>query len=310
LGSGPANSPRGLRAMENKINTNTLRGTSEGNIVPYLKFGIVALLVILLYSPEIRSLFHEWSTKKESSHGFLIPVISIYITWKKRETLRSMLVDQSWEGFLILLSGLFLLLIGRVSHEPSAQQFSLLITISGLVYFLLGRKVFRVLLFPLGYLVFMIPPPYILINTIAIHLRLVDAKMTYFIINSLGIPIIREGPNLHLPDISLDVAYLCTGILSLVSMVALSVVWAYIFLRHVTSRIVLILLALPIAFASNILRISLITLLTYYLGAVVLKSAVHQFQGVVIFMMNILLLLILGSFLKKAENKYFAEKSS
>ena len=155
----------------------------------------------------------------------------------------------------------------------------------------------------------MIPPPYILINTIAVHLRLIDAKITYLVISFFGIPIVREGPILHLPNITLDVAYLCTGILSLVSMVALSVFYAYIFLRHVISRTAVILLALPIAFAGNIFRIILITVLTYYFGEVILNSVIHQFQGVVIFVMNIFLLVILGSLLKKVESRFLTIKS-
>jgi len=287
----------------------TVRVNSENKIVPYLKFGIIAGLVIFLYFPEIKSLIYEWSTKKESSHGFLIPLISFYIVWRKREALNIAPVAQNWRGFFILLLGIVLLVTGRFSYEPFAMRFSVLVTIFGLVYFLLGEKILRILLFPLGYLIFMIPPPYILINTIAVYLRLIDAKIAYIVVSFIGIPIVREGPNLHLPNITLDVAYLCTGILSLVSMVALSVFYAYIFLRHVTSRTALILLALPIAFAGNILRIVLITVLTYYFGEIILNSLIHQFQGVVIFVMNIFLLVILGSLLKKVESRFLTIKS-
>jgi exosortase len=279
-------------------------------IIPYLKVGIIAGLVTFLYYPEIKSLIYEWSTKKECSHGFLIPVLSLYIIWQKRGALKLAPVIQNWEGYFILIFGLMILLIGRVSYEPFATYISLLITICGLLYFLLGKRILRILLFPLGYLIFMIPPPYILINTIAVHLRLIDAKIAYNVVSFMGIPIVREGPSLHLPNITLDVAYLCTGILSLVSMVALSVFYAYIFLRHVTSRAVLILLALPIAFAGNILRIILITALTYYYGEIILHSVIHQFQGVVIFILNILLLVILGSLLRRFENRFLSIKSS
>ena len=140
----------------------TIRSISENKIVPYLKFGIIAGLVALLYYPELKSTVQSWSSGYQYSHGFLIPLISAYLIWKKRDVLQTSTIEPDSKGIFIFLAGISLLLIGYASFEPSIRRYSLIITSIGLIYFLLGKSLFKILLFPVGYLILMIPIPYIL----------------------------------------------------------------------------------------------------------------------------------------------------
>jgi exosortase len=269
----------------------------------YLKFGLLSVLVILLYHPEISSMVNEWWTKHEYSHGFLIPFISGYIIWVKREVLRAQLVIPDIKGFFILLAGIALLITGYVSFEPFTRRFSLLITIFGLVYFLLGSGIFKILLFPVGYLVFMIPPPYILFKSTAVNLRLFSTKVTYDVINFLGIPILRQGANLDLPNISLVVADFCTGILSLMSIIAVAVLYAYLTQKKLLNRTILVFLSVPIAIAGNIFRLVITVCLAYFYGARALDSVIHQFHGTVNFLITLVLLIFAGNMISKVDLK-------
>ena len=280
-----------------------IQSVSENKIILYLKFGIIAGLVIFLYYPEIRFLIGQWLHTYEFSHGFLVILISCYLNWRKRDVLRSTPVEPNFKGIFILLFGIAILLIGYTAFEPFAKRFSLIITIFGLVYFLLGTKIVKILLFPLGYLIFAIPPPHIVFKSLAVNLRIIDAKATYHIVNLLGIPIVQDGPSLHLPNITLVVADFCTGILSLIALSAVAVLYAYISQKHIISKTILIMIAIPVAIMGNILRTVLVVILAYFYGQSALNNVVHVLQGTVNFILTLVVLFILGNLVKKIDNK-------
>jgi exosortase len=280
-----------------------IQSVSENKIILYLKFGIIAGLVIFLYYPEIRFLIGQWLHTYEFSHGFLVILVSCYLVWRKRNVLRSTPVEPNFKGFFIVLFGIAILVIGYAAFEPFAKRFSLIITIFGLVYFLLGTKILKILLFPLGYLFFAIPPPHIVFKSMAVNLRIIDAKATYIIINLLGIPIVQEGPSLHLPNITLVVADFCTGILSLIALSAVAVLYAYISQKHIISKTILIMIAIPVAIMGNILRTVLVVILAYFYGQSALNNVVHVLQGTVNFILTLVVLFILGNLVKKIDNK-------
>ena len=272
-------------------------------VIPYIKFGLILGLVIFLYLPEFRFLIDQWLHTYEFSHGFLVILVSCYLMWRKRTILQSTPVEPNLGGLLILLFGMALLLIGYSAFEPFAKRFSLIITIFGLVYFLLGTKMLKILLFPLGYLIFAIPPPHIVFKSLAVNLRIIDAKATYYIVNLLGIPIAQDGPSLHLPNITLVVADFCTGILSLIALSAVAVLYAYISQKHIISKTLLIMIAIPVAIMGNILRTVLVVIAAYFYGHSALNNVVHVLQGTVNFILTLVVLFILGNLVKKIDNK-------
>ncbi len=267
------------------------------------KFGVLTALLMALYFPELRSMVITWSDKKEYSHGFLIPLISGYVVWLKRDKLRGTPLICNVKGLFMLIAGIVLLIIGNISFESSIRQYSFILSVMGLVYFMLGIDIYKTLLFPVGYLLFMIPLPYLIMNNIAISLILIDAKVTYNVLKLLGIPILREGANLELPNMSLVVADLCTGILSLVAITALAVFYAYITQKNFISRVILVLLAIPIAIFSNMLRLIMTVALAYVYGQRILGDIIHQFHGTVNFFITVFLLIVAGKFIHKMDIK-------
>lgn len=276
----------------------------------YFKFGFLSILVLVLYFPEIISMVSDWLYKKEYSHGFLIPFISGYIIWTKRDALRDSAAMPDLKGIFILFMGIALLMLGHVAFEPFTRRFSFIITILGLIYLLCGSRILKILLFPLGYLIFMIPLPYVIIKSIAVSLRLISAKVTYTILKFSGIPIWQEGANLELPNISLEVADLCTGILSIVAITALSVLYAYFTQRNLVSRLALVLVSIPIAIFSNMLRLIITVGLAYFYGEKILGDVIHQFHGTVNFLITIFLLVLTGVLIRKIDLHVSSRRSS
>jgi exosortase len=283
---------------------------SENKVVPYLKFGLIAGLIMFLYFPELRFMIHEWLNQYHYSHGFLIPLISLFIIWMKREALRASSVQPDFKGLFIILLGISLLLIGYAGFEPFIRRYSLIITIMGLIYFLLGKQISKILLFPVGYLIFMIPMPYIFFKSMAVHLRFISTKATYAISEFLGLPIIQDGTTLCLPNATLEVVDWCTGIQSIIAVTAISVLYAYLTQRSLISKISLILVAIPIALVGNIFRLVITVYLTYLYGQSVLKGFVHQFQGTINFLFTVFLLIIAGGIIKKIDMKLTTRKAS
>jgi exosortase len=126
-----------------------------------------------------------------------------------------------------------------------------------------------------------------------------DATVAYSVVDALGIPIFRDGPMFYLPNAQLVVADMCTGILSLIAILALAVFYAYLTQKSTICRTLLVLVAIPVAILGNIIRIILITVLVYFFGISMMDSLIHQFQGTVIFILTFLILILLGSLLKK-----------
>lgn len=253
-------------------------------------------------------MIHEWLNDYHYSHGFLIPLISGYIIWRNLEALRTSPAIPDFRGFFILLVGISLLVVGYAAFESSIRRYSLIITIMGLIYFLLGKQISKILLFPVGYLIFMIPMPYIFFKSMAVHLRVISTKATYSVIELFGIPIIQEGTTLQLPNATLEVIDWCTGIQSIIAVTAIAVLYAYLTQRSLISRIILIFISIPIAIIGNVFRLVITVYLTYLYGENVLKGLVHQFQGTINFLFTLLLLIIAGSIIKRIEIKLSSKK--
>jgi exosortase len=163
-----------------------------------------------------------WATNEDYSHGYFIPFISLYMIWSVRGELANLKIKPSNAGMLVVLGGLGLLLIAKIGSELFLQRISLIIVLLGLVLFLLGRDYFKLLKWPILYLIFMIPLPAIIWNKIAFPLQLFGSYLTEQIVRLLGIPIFRQGNVLHLAETTLEVVAACSGLRSLLTMFALS----------------------------------------------------------------------------------------
>ncbi len=273
------------------------------NRTALVKFLILAAVLGTVYYPELYSMSLIWASKKEYSHGFLVPLITVYIMWTKRQELCDAVVTPEWKGLAVLVIGVFLYIAGNVAFESFVRQISFIVTIIGLIYLLLGKEMLKHLIFPVGYLLFMIPLPYIVMNSVAVRLRLIDATVTFKVLRFFGMPIFQDGANLELPNISLSVADLCTGILSIVAILTLSVFYAYMTQRHFITRLALVFIAIPVAVVSNMVRLIMTTGLAYFFGQRALSSAIHEFHGTVNFLINVALLVLAGRLLNKIDVK-------
>jgi len=259
---------------------------------------ILAFLFILLYFQVIVGLLNDWWVDSNYSHGFLVPLVSAYLIWKKRGKLKSLEKKRSYWGFLILLLGLGIYILGTAGSEYFSARFSLVIALFGLIFYLNGREWAKELLFPIAFLAFMVPIPYVIYYSIAFPMQLFSTKMSYFILHSIGLPSIRQGNIIYLPNYSLEVVEACSGLRSLVSLLALGTFFAYVTFKSNLKRIILFLSVFPIAIGANIFRIFITAVGAYVVSPKLAEDFLHKLSGLIVFLISVFSLFILSRIIK------------
>jgi exosortase len=250
-------------------------------------------LVLWLYAPVLARLAHQWWADPNFSHGFLVPVFSAYVVWQHRDKLRQVpRVPSSW-GLVLLLFSLCTLILGVLGAELFLSRFSLLLLLAGLIIFLYGWPMLRAVLFPLAFLVLMIPIPTIILNQVTFPLQILASKLSASLLPILGVPVLREGNVINLPAMPLEVAEACSGIRSLVSLMSLAVMYGYLLENKISIRVVLGFASIPIAVAANGLRIVGTGLLVQYWDPAKAEGFFHEFSGWLIFVFSLLMLFAL-----------------
>jgi len=226
------------------------------------------------------------------SHGFLIPFVSGYIIWQRREELKGNVSDHAHLGLAILAVGLAIHLLSMAFYIYSTSGFSILLAILGFVMFVYGVDNTKSLIFPIIYIVFMLPMPMELINAISFPLKMLVAKLGVDIIELTGIPIYREGFNITIPAGNLLVGNPCSGLRSLISFLALGSVYAYLSDLDTNRKWILFLLSVPIAILSNVFRVPILILISHYWGleAAAPESVWHDASGVFMFLIGLVLM--------------------
>ena len=268
----------------------------------------IVLLVLIgwLYVPILLPLVRQWWTDPNFSHGFFVPLFAGFVVWQDRERLGAVSPAPSFWGLPILLVAVFTLVLGVFGAELFLSRMSLIPLIAGLVIFFLGWKMLRAILFPLLFLVLMVPIPAIILNQITFPLQIFASKLAAWSLPLCGVPVLREGNIINLPAMPLEVAQACSGIRSLLSLATLAVMYGYLLEKRVLVRIVLALASIPVAVAANGFRIFGTGLLVQYWDPEKAEGFFHQFSGWLIFVVSLLLLFgvhwCIRSFLARRES--------
>lgn len=254
----------------------------------------LATLVVGLYGSVILGLVDQFYQNPEYSHGFVIPFFSAYLIWLKRERFAQIEKRPSLTGLVLTLGAIGLLYLGSIGAELFLTRISLVFIIIGLVLYFEGEKTLRLVAFPLAFLFLMIPLPAIAYNHIVFPLQLLSSRLATGVLESINVmPVLREGNLLILPHYTLEVVEACSGIRSLMSLLALALGYAYLAEPALAIRSVLVITMVPVAIVANGFRVVLTALVAHYRGAQTVDGVMHPISGVVIFLIAVLSLLAL-----------------
>ena len=275
------------------MQTTTLDHPERVSLSPHplpIVAGLVAAL-IWTYWPVLPGLVAQWWNEDEYSHGFLIPIVSAYLVWTKRDELKATAVRPTFWGLVVMAMALAIYVTGIVGADLFLQRVSMVVMIAGGILYVVGLPILRVVAFPLGFLLLMIPLPGIIFNSIAFPLQLFAAQIASTIMEACGVLVFREGNVMHLASVSLDVEEACSGIRSLMSLTALGLLYAYITYSSWLMRLLLLLAIVPIAIAANVFRVTMTGLLAHYVSVDTALGVFHTAGGWSVFIVAAALLL-------------------
>jgi exosortase A len=252
---------------------------------------LIAGGMALVYWQVIQKLVYDWTNDGNYSHGFLIPPLALYFAWERRKQLASLAVRPAWFGLVVFAGSILVLLAGVLGSELFLTRISLLGVLTGTVLFLYGWRHLQALIFPLAFLLLMIPIPAIIFNQIAFPLQLLASRAGEAAISAANIPVLREGNVLVLANTSLEVAEACSGIRSLISLLTLGIVFGYFTDSRAWVRTVMALSTIPVAIVSNGARVAGTGIAAHRWGPSVAEGFFHEFSGWVVFMVAFALML-------------------
>jgi exosortase len=244
---------------------------------------------MVCYGPLLAGLARQWGTDPDMSHGFFVLPVVALVVWHRRAELRTIRPASNWWGLAIAALGAVQMLLGTLAAQIFVERTAFLVSLTGAVLFLGGRRALKILAFPLLLLVFLFPIPALVYARATLPLQIFASAAAEMALNWMGIPVLRDGNILELPHQRLSVEEACSGIRSLLSLGFLSLIYAYFFDRRVAMRWALLAATLPIAIAANAARVSLMGILSEY-RADFAYGAFHLVEGWVLFAVALSLL--------------------
>ena len=271
------------------------------NIFPYKLVILLFVWCVGLLLPIVVPLWNDWMDISDNSHGVLVPIIALYFVLEKRNELKSAPISPSVIGGIVFLVSLLLYIVAFAGGVAFVARFMIVSSLWGIVLYNYGRDVFKTIGFPLLFLVFMIPVPISVIQGVSFPLQLFATNIATQVITLFSIPVYQEGNMLYFANnTQLEVAQACSGLRSIISLFMLSVIFVYISgSGQFAMKIIMLLSAIPVAIVVNIIRVSGTGILAHYYGSVVAQGFLHEFSGIAVFVVGLLLLFFEFTVLKK-----------
>lgn len=268
---------------------------SKGLLWPVL----LAIAILIAYIPTFITLAEgPWQTEQEG-HGPLIIAAALWLVWQSRGAIRAAaLTPAPVEGWLVLLSGLVVLVLSRNQDIWFLEVASEIPVLAGCVLLLAGWKVLRVVAFPIGFLIFSAPAPGWMIDAATVPLKVLISDLVTQVLYSAGYPIAQNGVVIMIGSYELLVQDACSGMNSIFALSAIGVFYVYAFRWHEKIRgLILISLIIPITITANFLRVITLVLIAYYWGVDKIEGPLHDLTGIALFIVAVILMFLCDGFL-------------
>ena len=269
----------------------SLPDSSTSSYLPLALIAIASAVVFLVAWPHIVFLVSDWTAREEYSHGMLIPVLSAYLIYQRRDALAGPRRGV-WMAVCLFLAGLLVVFVGSVSTTPAISQYGLVLAIIGVFYLVFGTGSWKQTMVPLALLFFMVPLPHFLHQALSAKLQLFSSELGVFFVSLFGISVYLEGNVIDLGTYKLQVLEACDGLRYLFPLLSLSFIFAYLYRAPLWARVTLFLSAVPITVLMNSVRIGMIGVMVEHWGTAMAEGFLHDFQGWSIFLVSVVILLL------------------
>ncbi len=246
-------------------------------------FFIPVAIVAYFYSDGLSWVVNSWK-REEYSHAYLIPLISIYLLWQKREIFEVLRITGSWVGAGVAALGVGIMLLGELATLYAIIGYGFVTFLIGVFWAISGWRVFKESAPALFLFYFMIPLPTFIFNNISQDLQLISSEIGVMVIRLFGISVFLEGNVIDLGEMKLQVVEACNGLRYLFPLMTLAFMMSLFFRVSMWKRVVLFLSSIPITILMNSFRIGVIGVLVEHWGVSMAEGFLHDFEGWVVFM--------------------------
>jgi exosortase len=260
-----------------------------------VRLWLVLLALVAIYAPTVAWLWDRWTMSVwHNAHGMMIPLVVAYFVNDELQRHEGPAEAGSPWGFAWLIPAMLMHVFDGAMHTQLLSAASIVVAMPGLSLLFLGPSRTRAILFPLLFLVFMLPIPLGVTERLHLALRHLTAAGVEQVVPLVGVPLFRENLTLESGTARLFVADACSGFSTLYAAMTVACLTAY-FCPVTWRRAAVLLLAAPIAIAANILRVSLLVLLVRWYGNGVLDTWMHEGSGILTFILALPIIFWLGS---------------
>lgn len=242
----------------------------------------------------VTALVEQWLDDPNYTHGLFVVPMAAWLAWRRRSQVREIAAEPTYWGLVALVAAVVIYLAGILAAELLTMRVSLVVAIFAVVLATQGASRTRALLFPLLFLLLMIPLPYVIYYKFTFPLQLMSSKLAAGVLSGLGMPVIRSGNILDLEDYSLEVVTACSGLRSMMTLGTLAVFMTDAFRIGKAAKVALVLLSVPVAIVANTARLVSTAAVAAIAGPDQAESYLHGLSGVVVFMIGLVMLVILG----------------
>ena len=248
------------------------------------RLAILGVLIAIIFFDALTYTVDAWLNSDEYSHGVLIPFVTAFLIWQKKNDIAAARISGYPPGLSLVVAGLAFFFLGELSTLLIIEQYAFLIVLFGVVLTALGPEVFRLVRVPLFFLFFAIPLPSFIYQELSSELQLLSSRLGVGLIRLCDISVYLEGNVIDLGAYKLQVVEACSGLRYLFPLMGLAFICAYLFKAALWKRVLVFLSSVPITVLMNSLRVGLIGVLVEYRGPSMAEGFLHDFEGWAIFM--------------------------
>ncbi|WP_338758401.1 exosortase B [Massilia sp. METH4] len=261
----------------------------------------ILLGMALLFVPTLYTLLTGiWSTE-EQAHGPIILVLSIWLSFRLWPSVQALpaYTGKSVLGWVLTVAALLLYILGRSQAITAFEILGCIMLLMGVLLIKRGPAALRTLWFPFFFMMFMIPLPGPVVSMLTMPMKMAVSHVTEHILYAAGLPIARSGVILQVGQYQLLVADACAGLQTLLTLESLGLFYLNL-VRHPSAfrNLALAILIIPISFTANVIRVTVLCLITYFMGDAAGQGFLHGFAGMVLFITALVLTIAADSALQ------------
>lgn len=250
----------------------------------WIALAVVSGLLGTIFYDGLQSMAEMWFNTEEYSHAVIIPFVSLFLVWQKKDELERVPFTGSLAGLGVVAFGLCVFLLGQLSASLTVMQYAFVITLAGALLAWMGWQGFRIILMPFLFLSLMLPIPSFLYQDFSAQLQLFSSNIGVWVIRLFGISVYLEGNVIDLGSMKLQVAEACSGMRYLLGLMTIGFIAAYFFKVAFWKRAFVFFSSIPVAILMNSFRIGVIGVMVEYWGKGMAEGFLHDFEGLVISM--------------------------